>query len=369
MNVPFRTYHLRAFFDGWDGQIPLDLALYHYFKERRALGSKDRKAVTTAVYDIVKWKRLIDFPEENLMMDDRIDEYLHGHFRERKDVPGAVRVSLPDFLWDRLVKAYGEEKAFKIGEILNTRAPLTLRVNTLKTTRDTLLENLKNKIDVAPTSRSPWGIHVLEGAKVRQLPEHEKGLFEIQDEGSQLLSQEIAIKPGELFLDYCAGSGGKSLAVAMQMKGKGQLFLHDVRKKSLTEAKERLARAGIQNYQMLNNKHKKGIDWVLVDAPCSGTGTLRRSPEMKWKLTEDSIARFVQLQREVIAEALPFCKPNGHFVYATCSLLQEENEEQVEYILAHYPVKLVSTLKILPEENGPDGFFSAHFTVLPSNGS
>ncbi len=367
MNIPFRTYHLKTFFEEWDGQNPLDLSLYHFFKERRALGSKDRKAITTAVYDIIKWKRLIDFPDENISMDERIERYLDGHFRKQHEVTGAVKVSLPDFLWDSLVKTYGEEKALQIGEVLNTRAPLTLRVNTLKTTRDVLLRNLRPQFAVAATKQSPWGIHVLEGAKVRQLPEYERGLFEIQDEGSQLLAEKIEIKPGELFLDYCAGSGGKSLAVAMQMEGKGQLFLHDIRQKSLAEAKERLARAGVQNYQFLNKKHKKGIDWVLVDAPCSGTGTLRRSPEMKWKLTEQSIKNFVQLQREVIAEAIEFTKPGGHFVYATCSLLPEENEEQVEHILATYPVKLVSQLKILPEEDGPDGFFLAHFaTTLTS---
>jgi len=134
VNIPFRTYHLKTFFEEWDGQNPLDLSLYQFFKERRALGSKDRKAITTAVYDIIKWKRLIDFPNENISMDERIERYLDGKFRELKEVPGAVKVSLPDFLWDSLVKTYGEEKALEIGEILNTRAPLTLRVNTLKTT-------------------------------------------------------------------------------------------------------------------------------------------------------------------------------------------------------------------------------------------
>lgn len=363
MTVPFRVHHLQAFFDGWDPKIPLDLALYQYFKERRALGSKDRKAVTQAVYDIMKWKRLIDFPEENLDIHETIDRYLKGDFQKLKDVPPAIRVSLPDFLWESLVKGYGEEDALKIGEILNTRAPLTLRVNTLKTTRKQLVGALRERISIEPTKKSPWGIHVLEGAKVRQMPEYQEGLFEIQDEGSQLLSAEIAIHPGELFLDYCAGSGGKSLAVAMQMDGKGQLFLHDVRKKSLAEAKERLARAGVNNYQFLNNRHKSGIDWVLVDAPCSGTGTLRRSPEMKWKLSKEGIEELVQLQRTVIKEAIAYCKPAGHFVYATCSLLPEENEEQVDYILANYPVRLVSTTKILPEQDGPDGFFSAHFTL------
>jgi 16S rRNA (cytosine(967)-C(5))-methyltransferase len=330
MSIPFREFHLEQFFDSWDWEkVPLDLALYRFFKERRSLGSNDRKAITEAIYDYVKG------------------------------------TPFPEFLWDFLVRGYGEEGASNLEKIFNTRAPLTLRVNTLKTTRENLFKELEPTIKVALTKRSPWGIQVLEPAKVRELPAFKAGHFEIQDEGSQLIAELVTLNPGDRVLDYCAGSGGKSLAVAMAMKGRGQLYLHDIRTKSLYEARERLARAGVQNYQLLlsDSPQKKKLhgtmDWVLVDAPCSGTGTFRRSPELKWKITPESIDHLIQTQRQVFEEALPFLKQGGHIVYATCSLLPEENERQVDYFTANHSVKLVSTLKILPEENGPDGFYAA----------
>ncbi len=181
----------------------------------------------------------------------------------------------------------------------------------------------------------------------------------MQDEGSQLIAELIEAKSGDHVLDFCSGSGGKTLAFAPNMKGKGQIYLYDNRLWILQEARKRLRRAGVQNAQFALPRKK--VDWVLADVPCSGTGTLRRNPEAKWKIDEKMIARLVQAQRAIVKEAFFYLKPGGKFVYATCSLLPEENEGQVSYFLKSYPLFLERVLKLLPEEEGMDGFFAAVF--------
>jgi len=181
------------------------------------------------------------------------------------------------------------------------------------------------------------------------LPEFKAGFFEIQDEGSQLIANHVTASPGDHILDYCAGSGGKTLAFAPKMKNKGQIYLYDIRPYTLIEAKKRLKRAGIQNAQLLDDKKlkKRGLhsrmDWVLLDVPCSGTGTLRRNPDMKWKLTPETFTRLVEEQRKIFDSAFKFLKPNGKIVYATCSVFPEENEEQIATFIEKYGLKLLHT--------------------------
>lgn len=200
------------------------------------------------------------------------------------------------------------------------------------------------------------------------MPEFKKGLFEVQDEGSQLLAALVKAEPGQLVMDYCAGSGGKTLAFAPLMHNKGQIFLHDIRSYALIEARKRLKRAGIQNAQIVLaedeklKKLKKKMDWVLVDAPCSGTGTMRRNPDMKWAFTEDTIPRLVGQQRTIFEKALSYLHPQGKIIYATCSLLKEENEEQVTHFLKTYSLKLVAPFfQTKPSKGEMDGFFGAIF--------
>lgn len=200
-----------------------------------------------------------------------------------------------------------------------------------------------------------------------------KGFFEIQDEGSQLVSLRIKTKPGDCVLDYCGGSAGKTLAFAPYMQNKGQIFVHDIRKNILLEAKRRLRRANIQNYQLADNKNKllfsmkNKFDWVLLDVPCSGTGTLRRNPEFKYKFNLDKFEELRKVQLEILEESLLFVKPKGKIVYTTCSLLHEENLSQVvKFCSKHnYSIEDDNVFETLPISNGMDGFFSA--TLIKNN--
>lgn len=352
---PFREHHLRQFLAIWEKtEGALDKNLYLYFKAHKAIGSKDRKEIADAVYHKVRWKLL---PEGKEAADETL--------------PLPVRVSAPQPLWDSFVRSYGEDKAFELLWASNFPAPTTLRVNTALISRDELFKLLNTTLELSLTETSPYGLHVHSRALFFNLDAYKQGFFEVQDEASQLVADKVALKPGQLVLDYCAGSGGKTLAFAHKSQGSGQLYLHDIRIKALQEAKKRLKRARVQNAQILPSeatdklkKLKKKMDWVLVDAPCSGTGTLRRNPEMKYRFDEDLLRKLQKEQRVIFEKALSFVKPKGHIVYATCSLLQEENELQVEHFLKTYPLKLVEPpFKSLPVQGGMDGLYAAVFEI------
>jgi len=196
--------------------------------------------------------------------------------------------------------------------------------------------------------------------------EFKQGLFEIQDEGSQLIALLVGAQPKQQVFDYCAGAGGKTLAFAPNMHSQGQIYLHDIRAHALLQARKRLKRAGIQNAQIINDdspklpKLKKKMDWVLVDAPCSGSGTLRRNPDMKWKFDDAMITRLVGEQRKIFERALSFMSPEGRIVYATCSIFPEENQNQIDHFVKTYNLKIEGKPFIsLPKLNGMDGFFAA----------
>lgn len=235
----------------------------------------------------------------------------------------------------------------------NEPAPTTLRVNPLKTTRDQLLSLFPYS---KPTSASSFGVQVAKKENFFAMTAFKEGLFEVQDEGSQLISELLDIKPGHHVVDYCAGSGGKSLAFAYKTEGKGQIYLHDIRKHALQEAKKRLKRAGVQNFQLKLPKHP--VDRILVDAPCSGSGTLRRNPDMKWKFTPEMLTRITQEQRVIFEEALRFLKPDGLIVYATCSILKAENESQVAHFKETFNLEEVTRFQSFPQQGGMDGFFA-----------
>lgn len=366
--VPYREHHLLALLDAYSRQThPLDLFISHYFRDHPSLGSKDRAFIADTVYALVRWQALLDYLAPSSSWHDRYHTFLTINLEElqqREDIPLAIRASFPQHLFDLFANNYGVEKARELCLISNTPAPTTVRANTLKISRDDLLKNWQGVYDVSPTTLSPDGIIFHKKLNFFQLPEFKAGMFEVQDEGSQLLAHLMQVQPGQQVLDYCAGSGGKTLAFAPFMQGKGQIYVHDIRSFALQEARKRLKRAGVQNYQILlpTSSHlakiKKKMDWVLVDAPCSGTGTLRRNPDMKWKFDSDMVARLVGQQRMIFEKALSFLRPDGYIVYATCSLLKEENQEQVKHFISTYSLVMEGELfQTLPTFGGMDGFF------------
>lgn len=377
--LSFREYHLFSILGLYEKQSqPLDLFLRNYFKNHRAVGSKDRKFICNSLYAMIRWRGLIDHLcdkpvtwERRYAFFKKTDpaKYLHD-----TKIASHIRASFPKPLFHLLEESLGKEKAWKFCSASNETAPITVRINPAKTTRDALLERWSGRFDVTPCLHSPLGINFKKKENFFALSEFKEGFFEVQDEASQLIANLIAPNPTDHVLDYCAGSGGKTLAFAHKMQGRGQIYLHDIRPFALQEAKKRLKRAGIQNAQTLlpDAFHKNlllhSMDWVLVDAPCSGTGTLRRNPDMKWKFDPEMVQRLTALQKEIFKEALAFLKPGGHIVYATCSVLPQENEEQTAYFQREFPLKLMAPpLQTFPETDAMDGFFGAVFRLIPKS--
>lgn len=364
MRLPFCDHHISVILEGYTkSEKPLDLLLSEYFRAHKSIGAHDRRLIGETLYGLVRWKTLIDHLSQSNHSLDRLSCFRKISIEEcRKDlsIPEPVRLGVNDFLYNRLCASYGLEKAREICYTLNTPAPTTIRVNLLKTSREELLKLWEGKFTMMRCSKAEAGIQFQKREPLFALPEFQAGFFEVQDEGSQLVSSLLDVKPGDHVLDYCSGSGGKTLAFAPSTQGKGQIYLHDIRPWILIEARKRLKRAGVQNAQFV--LPKKQVDWVLADVPCSGTGTLRRNPDAKWKIDGAMLERLIEQQKEIVKEALVHLKTGGRFVYSTCSILLEENENQIAYFLKNHPIVLEKEpLKLLPVEGGMDGFFAAVF--------
>lgn len=367
---PFRDYHVICLMKEYDpDRGALDRYLHSYFRHHRALGSKDRREISTHVYRLVRWKGLIDYCLGSSASWEQRLSFLQSrdfeHALRNSDIPLLHRLSCPLDLWEALVRSHGEEVAEDICIANNEQAPVTLRVNTLKVDRDTLLRRMGSWVDVQPTSFSQEGISLKERRNLFSSAEFREGLFEVQDEGSQLIASLVQASPGDQILDFCAGSGGKALAIAPRLKKRGQLYLHDIRWNALLEARQRLKRAGVQNAQLLKqdsphfSRLRKRMDWVFVDAPCSGTGTYRRNPDMKWKFSLETVQRLVGEQRKIFEKALSFVSEKGRIVYATCSVLREENQDQLEHFLSTYDLEVEGEpFQSLPSLGGMDGFYA-----------
>jgi 16S rRNA (cytosine967-C5)-methyltransferase len=369
MELPFREHHLFQILHTYQPQMPMDLHISHYFKEHKALGSKDRGYLAETAYALLRWQGLLDFLcEGEPTWEKRFHLYRTKNlveYQSNQEIPAHIRVSFPQVLYDLFVDSYGQAKAEELCLICNKQAPTTVRVNPLKTTREEMIKRWEAIYPVTPCRQSELGILFRQKLNFFILPEFKHGYFEVQDEGSQLLAALVKVEPGQQVLDYCAGSGGKTLAFAPAMQNKGQIFLHDIRPHALEESRKRLRRAGIQNAQSVAHddetklkKMKKKMHWVLVDAPCTGTGTLRRNPDMKWKFDADMLKRLVGQQRMIFERALSFMRPDGRIVYATCSLLKQENEEQLAHFQKTYGLKVEGEIfHSLPSDGGMDGFF------------
>ncbi len=365
--IPFRDYHLLKLLDAYSEKtLPLDLVVNHYFRAHKSLGSKDRAEIAQTLFTLFRWMGLIDhYCEKPVSWKKRLSSLKNlNSYIQDTSLPPHIRVSFPYSLYERLVNHYGETDSQKICLNCNEGAPLTIRVNTHKISREALLTLLKENFSVFPCDHSSVGITFEQRTHLFKLQEFKDGYFEIQDEASQIIGKLVDARPGQHILDYCSGSGGKTLVFAPDMNNSGQIYLHDIRPHILQEAKKRLKRAGIQNAQIMlpedpkRKKLKKKMDWVLVDAPCSGTGTLRRNPDMKWKYSDEMLHRLIGEQRAIFEQALSYMSPDGRIVYATCSLLAEENQQQIEHFCTTYHLEVEGEpFQSLPTPGGMDGFF------------
>ena len=389
---------------------PADGALSYYFRQHRELGHADRGFVAEACYATLRRLRSLsarcpdDQPRKLLLaamyclrgwnqkqlapiLKDGDAEWLAvAKATDTAAWPAAMRCDLPDWLYERLAARFpGDIEA--LATALNRPAPLDLRVNPLKTSREAVLRQLaSDHIAAAASPWSPLGIRLEEKPALSKYPLFVDGSIEVQDEGSQLLGYLVAPKRGEMVADFCAGAGGKTLLLGALMRSTGRLYAFDVAEKRLANLKPRLARSGLSNVHPVrieseNDQKVKRLagklDRVLVDAPCSGLGTLRRNPDLKWRQSPESVAELTAKQAAILASASRLVKPGGRLVYATCSLLAEENEAIVgDFLAAHADFRLLPAgeilqrqgielavdgdmLRLLPQVHGSDGFFAA----------
>lgn len=427
--------HLQASIDLLDliekTPFPADDIASRYFRERRFIGSTDRKVISQLVFDVLRIKPQLDWLLSAIMTIGtftarlRVIAYLcqekqwaPQQFREMfadedyypkplkpkeytliqaisdpkfdaLSMPQAARLCIPLWLEDRLEKFYGSRLEEEMNA-LNLKAPLDVRVNTLKSSQAEVLKLLEaENANVETTPLSPMGLRLQRGFALSQTDAFKKGLIEIQDEGSQVAALLVDARPGMKVLDLCAGAGGKTLALAAQMENKGQLFAADISKERLDRAALRLRRAGVGNVER-HHLGDKGRTWlkrqagrfdrVLVDAPCSGSGTWRRHPDLKWRIGPDDLEEISQKQKVILATAQQMLKPGGRLIYVTCSILEEENEIQIASFLESYPnftvLPIASVwqetlktpcpvagpfLRLTPAQHATDGFFIAVF--------
>jgi 16S rRNA (cytosine967-C5)-methyltransferase len=389
---------------------PADGTLSRYFRDHPKLGSRERGAIAEGIYGLLRNKSVFtNFAESGngssirrltlLGLADAVGiDSLGGLSEEETEwlqhvvqidrtlLPAVLRSNLPAWLFDKLVTTWGEEEALELANSLNQPAPLDLRVNSIKATREEVVAQLA----VAPilcenTPFSPLGLRVLKKPALQNLPTFKNGLIEVQDEGSQLLAQIVGAKRGEMVVDFCAGAGGKTLALGAAMRNTGRLYAFDISEKRLAKLKPRLARSGLSNVHPVQIAHENDakikrlagkIDRVLVDAPCSGLGTLRRNPDVKWRQTPQSLVELNAKQGAILKGAARLVKGGGRLVYATCSLLEEENDRVVkDFLSSHEEFTLVAMkdilseqkidlemgdyLRLLPHRHQTDGFFAA----------
>lgn len=389
---------------------PADSVLHDFFRARRALGSHDRAFVAEAVYGVLRRKRTVDHlapggsPRRMLLAwlarirgisirelaaELKGDEasWLAGvKARPLDDVPLAVRAELPDWIVERLRSRLAEAEIAALARGLNEPAPLDLRVNTLLAGREEVRQALAVDAVVSePTPYSPVGLRVKGRPAINRHPLFLTGAVEVQDEGSQLLGFLLAPGRRDLVVDFCAGSGGKSLMLGALMRSYGRIYAFDVSAARLNRLKPRLKRSGLSNVYAqpirsendIRVKRLAGkIDRVLVDAPCSGLGTLRRNPDLKWRQSPRSVEELKLKQAAILRAAANLVKPGGRLVYATCSLLAEENEDIVSAFLAErddfrklqcqelleqqgITLETGEFLRLFPHVHGTDGFFAA----------
>jgi 16S rRNA (cytosine967-C5)-methyltransferase len=405
---------------------PAATALTEWGRKHRFAGSGDRSAIGTMVYDALRCRAssahfmgsdtpralvLGGLREQGIFISDiaaLCDGSPHGtspltpeeakalEHASSEGTPAWVSGNYPQWLHPSLKRAFGDNASLE-GKAFAKRAPIDIRVNTLKSDREAVLGALA-QFGASASSHSPTGISVPPPGSAGRQPHleseaaHGKGWFEVQDEGSQLAALMAGVKPGMRVLDLCAGAGGKTLALAARMENTGTLYAYDADKMQLRPIFERLTRSGATNVEVLNGGDEKGLkelgatfDVVFADAPCTGSGTWRRRPDAKWRMKPAHLAERQEDQRKVLATAAQMVRPGGHIVYVTCSVLPDENTDQVATFLAANPEFSLTpfadvwranlgteppasadgrtdALLLTPRQHGTDGFFIATLT-------
>jgi 16S rRNA (cytosine967-C5)-methyltransferase len=390
---------------------PADMVVSRHFREQR-LGPRERATVAETIYGVLRKKNLYTYLAQHGSGPAERRLCILGFAAERDFLLGALtdqekdwlarcdqvkpedlmelhRHNLPAWLVEPLKTQLGED-FWPLVESLNAPAGLDLRVNTLKDKRAEVQKELaKSAIKTVATPYSPWGLRMTAKPALNKLDAFTRGAIEVQDEGSQLLALLVDAKRGEMVVDFCAGAGGKTLALGASMRNTGRLYAFDTSAHRLDALKPRLARSGLPNVHPVAIAHERDdrikrlagkIDRVLIDAPCSGLGTLRRNPDLKWRQTPKAIEELTAKQAAILQSAARLLKPGGRLVYATCSVLRDENESIAEAftaaskdfspletadVLTHLGVegaaKLCSGpyLRLWPYLHQTDGFFAA----------
>jgi 16S rRNA (cytosine967-C5)-methyltransferase len=393
-------------------RAPADQQLRQFFRDNPRLGSGDRAVIADTVYAALRRRRFLEAitptgsPREIALAAlvkvqgvglSQIESVLHGDEKtwllglkvaDADAHPLGVRAELPDWVIERLRAArMSDDEILALGRGMQQPAPLDLRVNTMKAPREAVLERLAfDELDAVPGRYSPMAVRLTEKPALNKHPMFLDGAVEVQDEGSQILGMLVEPRRGEMVVDFCAGAGGKTLQLGAAMNSQGRLYAFDISDARLTNLAPRLKRSGLSNVfpQRIANendakvKRLRGkIDRVLVDAPCTGLGTLRRNPDLKSRQSEQGLAELNAKQRSILDAAASLLKPGGRLVYGTCSLLREENEAIVEaFLLAHPDFRVVPVKEVLdrvgvklsdagpylhlyPHVHHTDGFFAA----------
>jgi 16S rRNA (cytosine967-C5)-methyltransferase len=392
---------------------PADSLLHDFFRKHKAMGQQDRALIADGVFAYFRRRRSLEalaqsqHPRKLALavlvrelglgvreLEGAIGADDAAWLREFKGrlatkLPEAVAADLPDWLWAKLGAVYGQDERKAMAQAWLAAAPLDLRINPLKTTRDEARAALAaSGIDAQPTPFSPLGLRIGGRPSLTRHPLFASGALEVQDEGSQLISFLLAPKRSEMVVDFCAGAGGKTLLLGALMRSHGRLYAFDTHDRRLANLKPRLARSGLSNVHPQWIAHERDpkvkrlagkIDRVLIDAPCTGFGTLRRNPDLKWRQPESALPELAAKQRSILAAAATLVKRGGRIVYATCRELPEENEAVVgDFVAAHPEFARISaadelmragieldtgdTLRLFPHKHGCDGFYAEVLT-------
>lgn len=363
----------------------LDHALAAAFEENPKWGKRDRSFIAETVFEVVRWRRALSFLADsedanslcaaqwNRMGYDIPDWWKHQGLgaeamaaRESllDNQPRAIRESIPDWLDELGVSELGDAWDAEINA-LNQRAPVYLRVNTLKTTREKAIEWLAENGVTASEVPGLADALVLPAGKALPKPLRTDGRVEIQDAGSQRISRLLAPQPGDRVIDACSGAGGKSLHLAALMENQGRVYAMDVDARKIAELERRAKRAGARCIQprvitdATTTDFANAADRLLIDAPCSGLGTLKRQPDLKWRLKPAQLDRVRSIQKELLGSYTAMLKPGGRLVYATCSILPSENRAEVETLLDSGNFELLEEMPVSPAATGFDGFYAA----------